>query len=142
MTRQLTNYSLCYIILTFLEKMDYSIKNHWIILINFQIIHTRSYFAYHFLYRIQMFSSESDILIRRIPINRIWILKNGFGDRFGTELSYPFTSLSLSLPRGHPNWIQRRARQILRRQMGWLTSDLGILCLSGNCWIFLFGVVT
>jgi hypothetical protein len=33
-----------------------------------------------------VFSLESDILIRRIPVNRIWILKNGFGDEFGTEI--------------------------------------------------------
>jgi hypothetical protein len=61
------------------------VKNHQIILINFQIIHILCYFAYHILYCIRVFDLESDVLIRRIPINRIWILKKGFGNRFGTE---------------------------------------------------------
>jgi hypothetical protein len=40
-----------------------------------------------------VFGSESDILIRRIPINRIRILKNGFCDGFGTG-----TILSVYIP--------------------------------------------
>jgi hypothetical protein len=76
------------------EKSDYSVKNHQIILINFWIIYIWRYFAYHILYRIQVISSKSDILIRRIPIYRIWILKYGFGDGFGTEII-----LSVYIPR-------------------------------------------
>jgi hypothetical protein len=73
--------------LTFSEKIRlFSKKNHRIILINYRIIHIWRCFAYHILYHIRVLSSESDILIRRIPINRIWILKNGFGDGFGTEI--------------------------------------------------------
>jgi hypothetical protein len=42
-----------------------------------------------------VFDSELDILIRRIPINRIWILKNGFDDGFSTK-----TILSVYIPSG------------------------------------------
>jgi hypothetical protein len=38
------------------------------------------------LFFIPYLGAHLDILIRRIPINRIWILKNGFGDGFATEI--------------------------------------------------------
>jgi hypothetical protein len=75
-----------YCLKLFGKKTDYSVKNHRIILINFWIIHIWCYFAFHILYRIRVSNSESDILIRRIPIYRIWILKYRFGGGFGTEI--------------------------------------------------------
>jgi hypothetical protein len=68
------------------KKLDDSIKNHQIFLINYWIIHISRYFAYHILYHIRVLNSESDILIHQIAINRIWILKKRFGNRFGMEI--------------------------------------------------------
>jgi hypothetical protein len=40
--------------------------------------------------------SESDIFIRRIPSNQIWILQNRFGNKFGAKIilsPYTYTHL-------------------------------------------------
>jgi hypothetical protein len=117
------------IVLYFSEKSDYLVKNHRIILINFWIIHIWWYFAYHILYHIRVSSSESDILIHRIPIYRIWILKYEFVDGFGTEIIlsvyipiytvpsdiHPYVDLLISFERfkSRINYTQRKCFYVL-----------------------------
>jgi hypothetical protein len=80
-------------------------------------MHILRFFTYHILYRIRVFTLESDILIRQFFINQMHILKNGFGDGFDTEIILSFYILPANLQRvgaggcrsGHRDFVMENA---------------------------------